>query len=117
MDSDDCKRRTKAFVLRIIHLVESLPRNRIADVIGGQLLRASTSVGSHYRAACCAKSTADFISKMGTVEKEADGTLYWMELPPEDKIVDASLLESLMKGADEILAMIFSSIKTARKKK
>ena len=115
MDSDDFKRRTKAFALKIIHLVESLPKNRTTGVIGGQLLRSGTSVGSNYRAACRAKSTADFISKMGTVEEEADETLYWMELLLEDKIVEASLLEPLMKEADEILAMTVSSIKTARK--
>ena len=115
MDSDDSKRRTRAFALKIIHLVESLPKNRTAYVIGGQLLRSGTSVGSNYRAACRAKSTADFISKMGTVEEEADETLYWMELLLEDKIVEASLLEPLMKEADEILAMTVSSIKTARK--
>ena len=116
MDSEDFKRRTKAFALEIIQLVESLPKNRTTGVIGGQLLRAGTSVGSNYRAACRAKSTADFISKMGTVEEEADETLYWMELLLEDKIVEESLLEPLMKEADEILAMTVSSIKTARKK-
>ena len=94
-----------------------MPRNRTADVIGGQLLRASTLVGPHYRAACCTKATVEFISKRRTVEQGADEIIYWMDLPYEDKIADASLLESLMKGADEILAMIFSSIKTTRKKK
>ena len=103
------------FALRIIHLVESLPRNRTAYVIGRQLLRSGTSVGSNYRAACRAKSTADFISKMGTVEEEADETLYWMELLLEDKIVEKTVLEPLMKEGDEILAISVSSIKTARK--
>ena len=115
MYSDGFKRRTKTFALKIIRLVESLPRSRTADVIGRQLLRCGTSVGSNYRAACRAKSTADFISKMGTVEEEADETLYWMELLLDDKIVEESLLEPLMKEADEILAMTVSSIKTARK--
>ena len=80
MNSDELKARTKQFALRVIRLVESLPRGRTADVIGKQLLRSGTSVGANYRAACRAKSTADFISKMGTVEEEADESLYWMEL-------------------------------------
>ena len=71
MNSDELKKRTKAFALRVIRLVESLPRGRTAEVIGRQLLRSGTSVGANYRAACRAKSTADFISKMGTVEEEA----------------------------------------------
>jgi len=115
MNSNEFKERIRAFALRIIHLVESLPRKRIADVVGGQLLRSGTSVVSNYRAACRAKSTADFISKMGTVEEEADETLYWMELLLEDGIVEVSLLEPLMKEADEIVAITVSSIKTARK--
>jgi len=70
MNSDELKKRTKAFALHVIRLVESLPRGRTAEVIGRQLLRSGTSVGANYRAACRAKSTADFISKMGTVEEE-----------------------------------------------
>jgi four helix bundle protein len=64
--------------LRIIRLVEALPKGRAADVIGRQLLRCGTSVGANYRAACRARSNAEFISKMGIVEEEADESLYWM---------------------------------------
>ena len=78
MAGEDLRGRTRQFGLQVIHLVESLPRGRTADVIGGQLLRASTSVGANYRAACRAKSNADFISKMGTVEEELDESLYWI---------------------------------------
>lgn len=72
MNSDELKKRTKTFALRVIRLVESLPRGRTAEVLGRQLLRSGTSVGANYRAACRAKSTPDFISKMGTVEEETD---------------------------------------------
>ena len=116
MDSDDLKRRTKRFALRIIRLVESLPKEQTSDVIGRQLLRSSTSVGANYRAACRAKSTADFISKMGTVEEEADESLYWMELLIEAKIVKPVKLESLMNEADELLAITVVSINTAKKR-
>jgi four helix bundle protein len=117
MDKDDLKRRTKQFAIQIIHLVESLPKGRTTNVIGGQLLRSGTSVGANYRAACRARSTPDFLSKMGIVEEEADESLFWMELLIEADIMEASKLESLMNEADEILAMTVSSIKTARKKK
>ena len=80
MNQEEVKRRTKQFALRVIRLVESLPRGRTADVIGNQLLHSGTSVGANYREACRAKSNADFISKMGTVEEETDESLYWMEL-------------------------------------
>lgn len=116
MNSDELKKRTKAFALSVIRLVESLPRGRTADVIDRQLLRSGTSVGANYRSACRAKSTADFILKMGTVEEETDETLYWMELLIEAEIVESVKLESLINEADEILAMTVASINTAKSK-
>jgi len=113
----DLKQRTKEFALRIISLVEALPRGRTADVIGGQLLRSGTSVGSNYRSACRARSTADFISKMGIVEEEADESLFWMELLVEAELMGEQRVQDLMKEADEILAITVSSIKTAKIRK
>jgi four helix bundle protein len=113
----DLKQRTKEFALRIIRLVEALPRGRTADVIGGQLLRSGTSVGSNYRSACQARSTADFISKMGIVEGEADESLFWMELLVEAELMGEQRVQDLMKEADEILAITVSSIKTAKIRK
>lgn len=115
MNANELKKRTKAFALQIIRLVEELPRGRTADVIGKQLLRCGTSVGANYRASCRAKSRADFISKMGTVEEEVDEAMYWMELLIESGIVESTKLGPLMKEADEILAITVSSIKTARR--
>ena len=115
MNEKDLKKRTKEFALRIIRLVEALPKGRVSDVIGRQLLRSGTSVGANYRSSCRARSKADFISKMGIVEEEADESHYWMELLVEAGIVKITKLESLMKEADEILAIIVSSIKTAKK--
>ena len=97
MDKEELKGRTKQFALRVIRLVEALPRGKTADVLGRQLLRSVTSVGANYRAACRAKSTADFIAKMGIVEEETDETVYWMELLVEAGITKAELLEGLMK--------------------
>jgi len=79
MNADDMKRCTRRFALDAIKLVESLLKGRTADVLGRQLIRSGTSVGANYRAACRAKSPADFISKMGTVEEEADESAYWLE--------------------------------------
>lgn len=116
MDSNELKQRTKNFALRVINLVNALPDGRSAEVMGRQLLRSATSVGANYRAACRAKSTADFISKMGTVEEEADECMYWMELLSEAKLVHAEKLQSLMAEANELVAITVSSIKTARQK-
>jgi len=117
MDQDEMKRRTKLFALGIIQLVESLPKERTAGVLGGQLLRSGTSVGSNYRSACRAKSIADFISKMGIVEEEADESLYWMELIIEAGVEVNIKMDALMKEAGELLAITVASIKTAKNKK
>ena len=117
MNQEEMKQRTKLFALGIIQLVESLPKERTTEVLGRQLLRSGTSVGSNYRSACRAKSIADFISKMGIVEEEADESLYWMELLIEVGIEVNMKMEALMKEASELLAITVASIKTARKNK
>lgn len=117
MNKEELKHRTKLFALDVIRFVESLPRGRTIDILCRQLLRSGTSVGANYRAACRAKSPADFISKMGTVEEEADESIYWMELLVEAGIIELSRLQHLQTGADELLAITVSSIKTAKRNK
>jgi len=112
---DYLKKRTKLFALRVIRMFEALPKGKTADVIGRQLLRSGTSVGANYRASCRAKSPADFISKMGTVEEETDESIFWMELLIESGLIQERLLKDLMREAEEILAIVISSIKTVRK--
>jgi four helix bundle protein len=84
------------------------------QVIGKQLLRCGTSVGANYRASCRARSQADFISKMGIMEEEADDSLFWIEILVESGIIKEELLKDLMKGADELTAIFTLSGKTAR---
>ncbi len=111
----DLKQRTKEFALRVIRLVESLPKSRTADVLGRQLLRSGTSVGANYRSACRARSAPDFQSKMGIVEEEADESAYWMELLTDAGLVKASRLEKLLVEANELTAIAVTSIKTSRR--
>src|SRR5713226_1355632 len=116
MNEDEFKKRTRAIALRVIRLVEALPRTRTGDVLGRQLLRSGTSIGANYRAACRGVSRADVISKLGDVEEEADESLYWMELLIDSGTVTAKRLSSLMKEIEEILAMTVASIRTMRRK-
>lgn len=115
MDEKELKLRTKQFALRVIKLVESLPQGQVGRVPGNQLLRAGTSVGANYRAACRSKSSVDFISKMGTVEEEADESGYWMELLLDSGRIKATKISALMQEAEELTAIAVSSINTARK--
>ena len=114
MKPEEFKKRTKAFAVRIINLVDRLPNSRATNAIANQLVRSGMSVGANYRAACRAKSRADFISKLGTVEEESDETLYWMELLIESGRMKAAALSGLMREAGEILAITVASINTTR---
>jgi four helix bundle protein len=109
------KKRTKAFGVAVVKLVAELPNTLVPRKLGDQLLRSGTSVGANYRAACRARSRADFISKMGIVEEEADEAIYWMELLTEVGILPTNKVVSLMEEANQILSITVSSIKTARK--
>ncbi len=117
MNEDEMKARTKAFALRVIRLTEALPKTRTADVVGRQLLRSATSVGANYRAARRAKSIADFISKLGTVEEEADESGYWLEMLGDAGVIPASRLSSLIKECDEITAIVVATIRSAKRRK
>jgi four helix bundle protein len=76
MDAREFKDRTMRFGMSVMDAVEALPRKLIPDILGRQVVRSSTSVGANYRAACRAKSTADFIYKMELVEEEVDESAY-----------------------------------------
>jgi four helix bundle protein len=115
--ADELRRRTKAFALRVIKLALALPSTPDGRVIRDQLLRSGTSGGANYRAAKRAKSNADFIHKMGTVEEEIDESMYWMEMVVDSGAMVESLVADLYNEADEILAMVVASIKTARRRK
>jgi four helix bundle protein len=116
MTEQEFKRRTKALALEVIKFVDELPRSRSADVLTGQLLRSATAVAANYRSACRAKSVADMISKLATVEEEADESGFWMELLVDSGKAKVQRLAALRREAEEILAMTVASIKTLRRK-
>jgi four helix bundle protein len=99
----------------VIRLVRSLPRDVVANTLGKQLLRSATSVGANYRAACRARSSAEFRAKLGICEEEADESIYWIELLVDANLVPQEKVEPLLKEANEILAIIVASIKTSRR--
>ena len=113
---EELKRRTKKIGIDIIRLSEDPPEKLYAAVICKQLLRCATSIGANYRAACRAKSTADYINKLKIVEEEADETLYWLEISEELDMFDKNKLRKVSMEVNEIVAITVSSIKTLRQK-
>jgi four helix bundle protein len=101
------------FSLRVIRLVESLPRTTVATAIGRQLVRSGTSVGANYRAACRARSRAEFIAKLGTVIEEAGESAYWFELLIKGGVIPPAKVQPLLDEANELAAMFVVSRRTA----
>lgn len=117
MTSKELKDRTKKFAIEIVKLHEVMPKTLSNKIFFGQLIRSGSSVGANYRAACRAKSTADFINKLKIVEEEADESIYFLELLllSNDSKYHKTINE-LIKEGDELLAIFVSSINTTRKK-
>ena len=115
MSERDLKTRTKAFALRILKLVDALPKTTAGRALASQIVRSGTSIAANYRAACRAKSTADFVAKMSIVEEEADETLFWLELLEESELVTPAKLTAIKQEANELIAITVASIKTARR--
>ena len=111
----EIQERTLVFALRIFEVVDALPATPKGKNLSNQICRAGTSVAANYRAACRAKSRADFIYKLGIVEEEADEVIFWLELIIRAQILPEPRLKPLLQEANEILAIIVASIRTAKK--
>ena len=116
MDAEDLKKRTKEFALRILKLVAALPNNLQGRTVGGQLIRAGTSVGSNYRAACRGRSRAEFIARLGIVEEEADESAFWLELIIEGALLKENQVRPLLDEANELTRIMASSRISASRK-
>ncbi len=116
MDAAEFKQRTRDFANRVINLGEKLLNSRAAQVMAHQIIKSGTSVAANYRAACMARSPADYHSKMGIVEDEADETAFWLEMISDRGFVKSERLAPLLKEANEIVALAVASIRTSRRK-
>ena len=110
----ELQERTRRFALRVIRLFRELPRTEEARVLGRQLLRSATSVAANYRAACRARSQAEFAAKIGVVVEEADETVFWLELLVEAGIVPEPKMGGLLTEANELLAIFSASQRTSK---
>jgi four helix bundle protein len=114
MDSEQLKDRTKKLAIDIIRLTDTLPKSDSTTILNRQIIRSATSVAANYRAACRARSKADFVNKLGIVEEEADETLFWIDMFIESGKVKKENIINLYKEADEIVAIFSASHKTAK---
>lgn len=109
MDKLELEKRTKQFALKTIAFVATLSHTKTCAIIEYQLVKAGTSVGANYREANRAESRADFIHKIGIVEKECSESGYWLEICDEADLGDVGQRDWLLRESRELLA-IFTSI-------
>jgi len=111
---EELQERTRRFALRIIKLYRSLPKTDEARIVGKQVLRSGTSIGANYRAACGARSRAEFVAKLGIVLKEADETAFWLELMKDAGIFPEAKLRQIVQEAKELVSIFVTSVRTAK---
>jgi four helix bundle protein len=117
MTEKELKIRTRKFAIDILNFVDQLPNRRSANIIGNQLGRCASSVAANYRAACRGRSHAEFVSKIGIVEEEADESVFWLDISPETKNATAEDVLPLLKEARELTAIFTAASKTAKQNK
>jgi len=114
MTQNELKKRTKHFALRVMKLVDALPRSLSGRAVGNQLVRSGTAVGANYRAACRPRSKREFLSRLGVVEEEADESGYWLELIADGSLLKPQQVVALLQEAGELTRIFAASIKTTR---
>jgi four helix bundle protein len=115
MEERDLKERTRAFALRCMALADSLPYNKPSGrAIADQLVRSGSAVGANYRAACRARSRAEFVARLAVVEEEADESAFWIDVVVASGLKKPGLVQPLSDEADELTRIMVSSIRTAR---
>lgn len=114
MNNSIAHKKTKAFAIRIIKFYKYLTDEKREFIISKQIMRSGTSIGANTRECLNAQSKLDFINKLSIALKEVDETAYWLEILAESEIIDLQIFNSLNKDLNEIIALLTSSIKTAK---
>jgi four helix bundle protein len=114
MNADDLKNRTKLFAINLIYLSRDFPKNDEGFIVKKQIIRSATPVAANYRASCRARSTAEFISKLGIVEEESDESVFWLELLEDSGILRTPAVTKMKKEAKELTAIFTASRKTSK---
>jgi four helix bundle protein len=113
----DIHERIYRFVIRVLKLLASLPKNDLNLIIISQCGRAITSVGANDQEADACESSRDFIAKLSIVKKEIKETNYWLRLISDTNPPFALRMEELQKEGEEIFLIVSSIIKNTRKTK
>jgi len=110
----DSKVRAYQFALKIIAFIDSLQGDMSAQIIAKQLLRAATSIGANIVEAQASPSRRDFTNYFNHSLKSANETKYWLGLLKDSNKSKATVIDPLIKEAEEISNILGSSIITLK---
>ncbi len=116
MTEQEFKDYTKQITLRVVKLVEDLPKHQRAQLIGNQLLRAAAAIGASYRAACRARSSENLISRLTEVGHQTDQSLFWLEIMADARLISQDKFAELNSDLEEIVVMTTMAIEKLRPK-
>jgi four helix bundle protein len=114
MKENVVKDKSFAFALRVVNLAKYLEREKKEFVLSRQILRSGTAIGALVREAEHAESKADFIHKMSIALKEANETLYWLELLHQAEYIDEQSFQSLGAESEELIKLLSAIVKTSK---
>ena len=117
MTERELKIRTRKFAVEVFQLVDQLPNRKSANIIANQLGRSASSIAANYRAACRARSHAEFVARIGVVEEEADESVFWLDILPETQNASLEKIAPLLQESRELTAIFTAANKTAKSNK
>ncbi|MEM8496160.1 MAG: four helix bundle protein [Planctomycetota bacterium] len=117
MTPDELEQRTKSFAVRVVKLVDALPKSAAGRTFGNQLIRSASSVAANYRATRRGRSGKEFLAKLSIVVEEADESAFWLEMIIETKLMTKTKVAPLLQEADELTRIFAASRKTTARKK
>ena len=104
-----------AFAIRIVKLSQHIKFDHQEFVLSKQILRSGTAIGALIRESENASSKKDFIYKLNVALKEADETLYWLELLNRSGFLENKIFNSMENDCKELIKLLVSSLNTANK--
>jgi len=114
---DQLSERLLGFVIKVIKIVDALPKTVSGRHISGQMIKAGTSCGANYEEGCGAESRSDFVHKMSIVLKELKETRYWLRVIHRTQILKPEYTEPMIDECEQLCAILGKSIVTAKRNK
>lgn len=114
---NEFKVRIYKFILKLVKIVDSLPKETSSEIFAKQILRSSTSIGANHIEAQAASSKKDFINFFHHALKSANETKFWLAILKDSGKIKVAEAEALLREATEISNILGASLLTMKDKR